>query len=192
MHAAQTSSIFDPMSKNKGNRTSVAETLIGFRHRPHGPPEAQPAGRAVQRHVMEWRDDPARFHEGDERIAPARPIASSDRTCGHCPVQSSGRPANRPARARRAARSASCNGRKSPAGAGGSPAPSRAGRTDMTRPARRQIGRADIDPGIFVDFAAQEARAVGAFFANDLGPLDQVGRLIVSAPPSPLMTFLVS
>ena len=37
----------------------------------------------------------------------------------------------------------------------------------------RQIRRAEIDPGVLVDFAAQEAAAVGAFFTHDFGALDE-------------------
>src|SRR6185312_5984384 len=42
---------------------------------------------------------------------------------------------------------------------------------------RLQIGhqeaRADVDPGVLVDLAAEEAAAVGPFFAEDLGALDE-------------------
>src|SRR5947209_456701 len=37
----------------------------------------------------------------------------------------------------------------------------------------RQEGRADVLPGVFVDFAAVEAAAVGTFFAQDLRALAQ-------------------
>jgi len=35
----------------------------------------------------------------------------------------------------------------------------------------RQVARADVDPGIFIDHATEELAAVGAFFADDLGPV---------------------
>ena len=37
----------------------------------------------------------------------------------------------------------------------------------------RQIRRADVDPGVLVDLAAEELRAVGALLADDLGALDE-------------------
>src|SRR5260370_24007011 len=43
------------------------------------------------------------------------------------------------------------------------------GRNDVAR----QIGGADIDPSILIDLAAEEFASVGAFFADDLGPLDE-------------------
>src|ERR1700754_840942 len=38
---------------------------------------------------------------------------------------------------------------------------------------RGQIARADVAPSVLVDQAAVEARAIGAFFANDLGALGE-------------------
>ena len=37
----------------------------------------------------------------------------------------------------------------------------------------RQVRRADVDPGVLVDLAAEELRAVGALLADDLGALDE-------------------
>ena len=36
-----------------------------------------------------------------------------------------------------------------------------------------QVAGADVDPGVFVHLPAEEAAAVGAFLADDLGALDQ-------------------
>ena len=38
----------------------------------------------------------------------------------------------------------------------------------------RQIARADVDPGVLVDLAAEEPAAVGALLADDLGALDEL------------------
>src|SRR5687768_8946042 len=35
----------------------------------------------------------------------------------------------------------------------------------------RQVARAEVDPGVLVDLAAEEAGAVGALLADDLGAL---------------------
>src|SRR5262249_59021110 len=40
---------------------------------------------------------------------------------------------------------------------------------------RWQVARADVHPSVFVHLAAEEARAVGALFADDLRALDVVG-----------------
>src|SRR5436190_1665351 len=40
---------------------------------------------------------------------------------------------------------------------------------------RRQIARADIDPGVLVDFAAEKPASVRSLFPKDLGPLIEVG-----------------
>lgn len=37
----------------------------------------------------------------------------------------------------------------------------------------RQIGRSNIDPGIFINHATEKLTAVCTFFTNDLGTLDQ-------------------
>ena len=37
----------------------------------------------------------------------------------------------------------------------------------------RQIGRAEVDPGVLVDLAAEEVAAVGALLAEDLGALGE-------------------
>ncbi len=39
---------------------------------------------------------------------------------------------------------------------------------------RRQVGRANVHPAIFIHLAAEETRAIGAFFADDLCPLDKL------------------
>ena len=56
----------------------------------------------------------------------------------------------------------------------------------------RQVRRADVDPGVLVDLAAEELPAVRALLADDLGRLDEARVVDSSAPPSPQMTFLVS
>ena len=45
----------------------------------------------------------------------------------------------------------------------------------------RNIAGADVDPGVFIDLAAEEAGAVGAFFAEDFGPFGVCGSLMTRA-----------
>ena len=54
----------------------------------------------------------------------------------------------------------------------------------------RQIGRAKIGPGVFVDETQQKARTGGALLPNYLGALGEIGVVGDQRAPSPLTTFL--
>ena len=150
--------------------------VVGDCHRPGGPVELHAGGRRMQRHIMKCGVDAARFEVPDQPRA-RREVVEQD--VEHVTV------AGRAGRIRlRQAQQAGALEFLKPASIRRAQALTlggdRIGVLELSvqkgpdQLARQKRG-ANVDPGVLVDLAAKELRAVAAFLADDLGARDELG-----------------